>query len=72
MSDEKLMSQEDFLELMRYTPQTTEELFVRSGLKMRTIRSRLATLLSAGKIRQTYTLKDMRKRRYIANGNDRV
>jgi predicted HTH transcriptional regulator len=72
MSDEELMSQADFLELMRYTPQTTEDLFVRSGLKMRTIRSRLATLLAAGKVRQIYTLKDMRKRRYIANGNDRV
>lgn len=66
MTEKTFMSQEDFLGLMRKDALTTEQLFEMSGLKMRTIRSRLARLMSAGKIREVYTLKDMRKRRYIA------
>lgn len=69
-SEFEFMSQEDFLDLMKGKALTTEELYAESGLKMRTIRSRLARLMDAGKVREMYTLKDMRKRRYTVNDKE--
>lgn len=62
--EDEFMSQEDFVSLM-VSPQTTIELVAQSGLKIRTVRSRLARLMSQGKVREIYTLKDMRMRRYV-------
>jgi hypothetical protein len=62
--EDEFMSQEDFLTLMM-SPRTTVELVAQSGLKIRTVRSRLARLMQQGKVREIYTLKDMRMRRYV-------
>lgn len=54
----------EFLALMEDKALFPEELVELSGLRIRTVRSRLTRLMKAGKVREIFTLKDMRMRRY--------
>ena len=65
MTETQFISNENLMALMA-KPLTTEELVAASGLKIRTLRARLTKLIAEGKVKETFTLKDMRKRRYMA------